>query len=58
MQELLRCVWVLIRCVDANFALAVKTGQKEFDVSPKNLREAKSLSLTGGKNIKKDIKIT
>lgn len=52
MQELLRCVWVLIRWVDANFALAVKTGQKEFDVSPKNLREAKSLSLTGGKNIK------
>lgn len=35
MQELLRCVWVLIRCGDANFALAVKMGQKEFDVSPK-----------------------
>lgn len=52
MQELLRCVWVLIRCADANFALAVKMGQKEFDVSPKNLREAKSLSLIGGKNIK------
>lgn len=34
MQELLRCVWVLIRCGEANFALT-KMGQREFDVLPK-----------------------
>lgn len=37
MQELLRCVWVLIRCVEANSALAGKMGQKESDVSPNAL---------------------
>lgn len=48
MQELLRCVWVLIRCGEANFALT-KMGQREFDVLPKKKKPCRetNVSLSG-----------